>query len=369
MCKKGRKIKIQPYLWHILVNLADRSLWRRRLQQKEKVDVVFISNFRDDAERQKYLIHSQIGSEFIDGFRINMGEVYGRLKIINTDTHELLTTKGRRKAKKQFLSATQWAVNNGAKVVLLAASTKRLFGRDAKELKEKFPNVVFTIGDNGTAHLLLTDTLRIIERNAISTEHSQIVILGAYGILGEAMVEALTFRGYKVIAVGDNVARLIELEKKYGVETSSAMENLENIDLVVACTHKKELQLNGEIIRKIKSKERKLVVVDVAEPANLSEEEYQQNREYVVRQDAGNAYSKDIRYVLGAFSYKKLSLSKGVLFGCFAEAMAIGSTIKTYNHVENDWFEVNSSNIKSMAKMFDEVGIDVPTPQCFGELV
>ena len=69
-------LKIQPYLWHILVNLADKSQWRRRLK-KEKVDVVFISNFRDDAERQKYLICSQIGSEFIDGFRINMGEVNG----------------------------------------------------------------------------------------------------------------------------------------------------------------------------------------------------------------------------------------------------------------------------------------------------
>ena len=188
-------LKIQPYLWHILVNLADKSQWRRRVQ-KEKVDVVFISNFRDDAERQKYLIHSQIGSEFIDGFRINMGEVYGRLKIINTDTYELLTTKGRRKAKKQFLSATKWAVDNGAKVVLLAASTKRLFGREAKELKEKFPNVVFTIGDNGTAHLLICDTLNAIETKGISKEQGKIVVLGAYGILGEAMVEALTFKGY-----------------------------------------------------------------------------------------------------------------------------------------------------------------------------
>ena len=343
-------IKISPYLWHILVNLADKSQWKRRLQQKEKVDVVFISNFRDDAERQKYLIRSQIGSKFIDGFRINMGEVYGRLKIINTDTYELLTTKGRRKAKQQFLSATGWAVKNGAKVVLLAASTKRLFGRDAKELKEKFPSTIFTIGDNGTVHLLLTDTLRAIERNDISKENGQIAVLGAYGILGEAMVEALSVRGYRVIAVGDNISTLAELK---------------NIDLVVACTHKKELQLTGEIIRTIKPKDKKLIVLDVAEPANLSKEEYQKNREFVIRQDAGNAYSKDISYVLGAFSYKKLSLSKGVVFGCFAEAMAIAS-----NHYEKrDWFEINNSNIEVIAKMFDEVGITVPTPQCFGNKI
>jgi len=344
-------LKIQPYLWHILVNLADKSQWRRRLK-KEKVDVVFISNFRDDAERQKYLIHAQIGSEFIDGFRINMGEVYGRLKIINTDTHELLTPKGRRKAKKQFLSATGWAVDNGAKVVLLAASTKRLFGRDAKELKEKFPNTIFTIGDNGTAHLLICDTLNAIETNGISKEQGKIVILGAYGILGEAMVEALSCRGYRVIAVGDNISTLAKLK---------------NIELVVACTHKKELQLTGEIIQRIKPKEKKLVVIDVAEPANLSKEEYQKNREFVIRQDAGNAYSKDISYVLGAFSYKKLSLSKGVVFGCFAEAMAIAFMMKTHDDTKRDWFEVNGENIEVVAKVFDEIGIKTPENRCFGE--
>jgi len=331
--------------------------------------VVFISNFRDNSERQKYLIRSQIGSEFIDGFRINMGEVYGRLKIINTDTHELLTTKGRRKAKKQFLSATKWAVDNGAKVVLLAASTKRLFGREAKELKEKFPNIVFTIGDNGTAHLLICDTLNAIERNGISKEQGKIVVLGAYGILGEAMVEALSSWNYKIIAVGDNVTRLQEIEKRYEVEINTTINNLTNVDLVVACTHKKELQLNGNIIQAIRPKERKLIIIDVAEPANLSKEEYRKNREFVIRQDAGNAYSKDISYVLGAFSYKKLSLSKGVIFGCFAEAMAIASIIKNDEYISKNWFEVNSINMKSIANVFDNLNIDVPTPRCFGELV
>ena len=147
------------------------------------------------------------------------------------------------------------------------------------------------------------------------------------------------------------------------------MQSLKNIDLVVACTHKQELQLTGEIIQKIKPKEQKLVVIDVAEPANLSKEEYRKNREFVIRQDAGNAYSKDISYVLGAFSYKKLSLSKGVVFGCFAEAMAMASTIKKDEYISKNWFEVKSSNMESIANVFDNLNIDVPTPKCFGELV
>jgi len=298
-----------------------------------------------------------------------MGEVYGRLKIINTDTHELLTTKGRRKAKQQFLSATRWAVDNGAKVVLLAASTKRLFGRDAKELKEKFPNVIFTIGDNGTAHLLMEDTFNAIEKNGISKEGGKIVVLGAYGILGEAMIEALSVRGYKVIAVGDNENRLEKIAQKYNVEIALSLNVLIDVDLVVACTHKKEMQLSAKLVEKIKIKNKKLIVIDVAEPANLAKDEYLKCKESLIRQDAGNAYSSDISYVLGALSYKKLFLSKGVVFGCFAEAMAITFMINKDKYVDRNWFEVNSSNIKSVQDMFDELSMVVPTPQCFGEKI
>ena len=329
--------------------------------------MVFISNFRDDAERKKYLIRSQVGSEFIDGFRINMSGVYGRLKIINTDTHELLTTKGRRKAKKQFLSATKWAVDNGAKVVLLAASTKRLFGRDAKELKEKFPNTIFTIGDNGTAHLLLLDTLEAIKRVGLTKEKATIVVLGATGILGKIMVELLSQKGYTVVAVSNNMERLENLQEKYKVKTCASLEALKEVDLLVACTHKKGMLLTKNSILSMKRKDSKLVVVDVAEPANLSEEIYAENKMMVTRQDAGNAYSKNISFVLGALSYKKLSLSKGVIFGCFAEAMTIAWAMKN-NHNTN-WFNVSVENMEMIASYFEELDISNPSPRCFGELV
>ena len=360
---------MESYLWHLLILFADTTLWKRKILKKERVDVVFISNFRDDDERKKYLLYSQKNAPFIDGFRMTLGDVYGRLKIINSDTHELLTIKGRRKAKKQFVLATQWAVNNGAKVVLLAASTKRLFGRDAKELKEKFPNIIFTIGDNGTAHLLMEDTFQAIEENGISKDRMKIVVLGAYGILGEAMVEALLMRDYTIIAVGDNLSRLEMIRKYHDVEITTEIESLENIDLIVACTHKKELQLTGAIIEKIKPKERQLIVIDVAEPANLTKEVYEKNRDLVIRQDAGNGYSKNINYILGALSYKKLSLSKGVLFGCFAEAMALGESLKSNRYQDENWFEVNSYNIEIVANMFTELNIKIPKIRCFGEIL
>jgi len=360
---------MESYLWYLLVLFADTTLWKRKILKRERVDVVFISNFRDDKERKKYLLYSQKNAPFIDGFRMTLGDIYGRLKIINTDTYELLTTKGRRKAKEQFVLATQWAVDNGAEVILLAASTKRLFGRDAKELKEKFPNTIFTIGDNGTAHLLMEDTFRAIEKNGISKEKGKIAVLGAYGILGKVMVETLLVEGYSVVAVGDNVSRLETMQNDYYIEITTKLESLKNIDLVVACTHKKELQLTGEIIEKIKLKERKLIVIDVAEPANLTKEVYEGNRDLVIRQDAGNGYSKNINYILGALSYKKLSLSKGVLFGCFSEAMALGKFFKSNCYKDENWFEVNRLNISRVAEMFDEVEITLPTPQSFGEIL
>lgn len=354
------------YLWHILIFFADTTLWKRRLKREEQVDVVFISNFRDENERKKYMLRSQRASDFIDGVRINMGDVYGRLKIINTDTQELLTTTGRRKAKQQFISATQWAVNNGAKVVLLSASTKRLFGRNAKELKEKFPNIIFTIGDNGTAHLLIEDTVNAIKRYNISKEHGRVVVLGVSGILGEAVVEFLSSQKYDVIGVGDNTTRLQLIQKKYAIEISESIETLRNIDIVIACTHKKKMQLNTELIQKVKVKNRKLIVVDVAEPSNLLRDEYLKCQNLVIRQDAGNAYSKQIKYTLGSLSYGKITLSKGIAFGCFTEAMAVAWAIKSNQYMDRNWFEVNHSNIKFISKLFREIGVITPIPKCFG---
>jgi hypothetical protein len=141
---------------------------------------------------------------------------------------------------------------------------------------------------------------------------------------------------------------------------------------VVACTHSEEAKLTLESIDYLRREHRKLLVVDVAEPANLDAQTFAQCAQSVVRQDAGNGYSKHLHYVLGRWSWGKLHLARGITFGCFAEALALYHVIfRQHDHVafKRDWFEINAFNSCLVQEAFEELSIGLPQPHCFGQTV
>ena len=147
-------------LWRALNHIADwRAHWRY-LTGRPAIDVVIITNIRDEKERRLFWGNRAPACGHSDGARIYLNDVAARIRGLYVTAEELMSKQGRQLAKRQFISAVQWADRRGAKVVLLAASTKRLFGRDGAELKAMFPHMLFTIGDNGTALLLCQDCLR-----------------------------------------------------------------------------------------------------------------------------------------------------------------------------------------------------------------
>ena len=78
----------------------------------------------------------------------------GRTRILDLTTEDHITPEGRRQPSEQFVSAATWVEERGAKVILLAAGTKRLFWENGAELKRIFPEVLITISDNGTMIVL-----------------------------------------------------------------------------------------------------------------------------------------------------------------------------------------------------------------------
>jgi len=260
--------------------------------------------------------------------------VAGRTRALDITTEDLATSDGRKKAKKCFISATQWAKDNGAKVILLAAGTKHLFGKDGARLKELFPGLIFTIGDNGTFFLLLGETLRALREAGLETGYCRIGVLGPYGFLGEMMIQALKNKGYYIIGAGPNISALKRIGEKHGIATCQTFAQMGKVDAVIACTHSEKIRLNVDNIELIRKPNKKLLVVDVAEPSNLKYREFQKCKGVVIRQDAGNAYNPKLKYVLGAVSYRMFRLTQGVAFGCFAEAMSIAVALKRGEEVK-----------------------------------
>ncbi|MDD5291107.1 MAG: hypothetical protein PHZ04_03250 [Patescibacteria group bacterium] len=357
--------------WRAGVAIADWRTHLRKRMGKPIIDVVFITNMRDGVDRKKYLGLWHPASGHFNGPRYWLGNVSGRTRALDIVPEELMSIPGRDRARGYFLNAVVWSQKRGAKVILLAAGLKRILGRNTGQiLRERFPGITFTIGDNGTAFNLIQEIFRALEKANLKSESSRIGVLGPSGFLGRVAVNFLRARGYEVIGLGTDSARLVQTEEDFRIETCMSFSEMGKVDAVIACTHHEDSRLSLEAIAFIRKTGKKLLVIDVAEPYNLTEEVFRACQGRVIRLDAGNAYSPRLEYVLGAISYRMFRLTKGVVFGCFAEAMAIASALNTRSEVKKiDWFTVSQVNMGIITGIFKEVRFSVPSPRCFGEPV
>lgn len=360
-----------PTVWRSLLAAADWRCHLRRITDRPALDVVFVTNLRDEAERQRFFTPGAALDRHASGPRMHLGPVAGAIRGINVTAAEILDRDGRRRARSVFMDAVRWAQDQGARTVLLAASTKRLFGRDGHELKERFPGMLFTIGDNGTAWLLCRDVERAARLSGFnSLREARVLVVGAYGILGTAVSRHLQAQGCQVAGWGANTAQLEELSSRTGLPVCMNLETAGHFDIVVTCTHSDSSRLTAAQVELLRTPGRRLVVVDVAEPANLDAATLAQCAGQVIRQDAGNAHSPQLQYVLGELSHAKLHLPRGTVFGCFAEAMALHHAVYLEHHVpvlQHDWFQVNPAQMRLVAQAFDDLQLGLPEPHCFGQ--
>lgn len=342
--------------------------WRtllRFLSGRPSIDVVFITNMRDEVDRKRFLGSWVPPEGHFNGPRYWFKGVAARTRALNVTAKDLVTHAGRREAKKQFLAAVQWAQQKGARVILLAAGTKRLFGRHGEELRRRFPDMFFTIGDNGTASLLEQETLRAMRSAGLYPGFSRICVIGPTGILGRAIAARCEALGYAVVGLCSSMERV----SGCAIEAYTSFTEVGKVDAVVACSHLEAVSLSPDVVRLLKREKRKLLVIDVAEPSNMSHATYEECRHLVVRQDAGNAYSPDLKYVLGAVSYRLFRMTQGVAFGCFAEALAIGAELSAGHAIDFDGLAVSDENTRMARRLLERYGFGVPTPRCFGTAV
>lgn len=363
---------LRANLWRTLCRLADwRAHWRY-LNGCPVIDVAIITNVRDEEERHLFWGGRRPARGHSNGARIYLNDVAGRVRGLDVTAAELLTREGRARGRELFIDAVRWAESRGARVVLLAASTKRLFGRDGAMLKTMFPNMVFTIGDNGTALLLCHDVQRALDNAGLDTR-ARVLVVGPYGILGTETTQFLLAQGYRVAGFGATPARLEEFGRRFpGVHLFHDIRLVGDVDAVVCCTHSPDAKLNAATVESLRRRGRKLLVVDVAEPANLDQAEYGRCHRLVVRQDAGNAHSPLLHFVLGAISSRMLKLAPQSVFGCFAESLALFHAIyreRQHRRLNQDWFDVNRGNMAALAEAFQSVSVIASPPHCFGQPV
>ena len=339
-------------LYRMIAVILDWRCHLRVLSGQGKYDVAFINNLENDLQKQ-FLGIFRKKKEIAYCLRFSLGKSLCRSLLINCSAHELARTKSRLLAKQYTQAAVATAVRDGARIILFAASTKRLFSEsELAEIKRNHPSVIFTIGDNGTALALLADVLHAIKLRGIKA-NSRVAILGPNGFLGEVTAKFLQSLGYN---------NLLLLSS--GMETPFA--NISGVELIVACSHHARLRLTAAILERI-SCEKGAFVIDVCRPSNLSKNEFLKCRN-IARQDSGMVHNADMRYVfpLGAlFVLHRLGIPTRIMYGCYCEAMAL-STLPQEGLRNFDFLSVNDESMRFMERAFTLAGFAVSPVHNYG---
>lgn len=379
-----------------------------------KLDYLFFSNLLDNKSKNDFKISQ--GNPILYSFYKPVFVEYnnsslGSLIALNNFPEDCISKNGIIKARKQFLQALKYSVENfKVNVVLLAASTKRLFGKEIElrvnwdghldnsgfTLRELYPEILFTNGDNGTAAILDMEVDAILEKIKLSSENidsckflnydhtcSGSIIINGLGLLGTNTLKHLIekqFCDYQVIVISNHTKELDEIIGKSNVSVFTHINEIENhccmgyknnIKLIVNCTHHPNQIITSNSINHIQNGQT-IHVIDVAVPYGFPEEEFNKCQN-VIRQDGGNAYIENGLNFW--FNPEICGLTENVLYGCFAETVAISSYLKENpEEIENirklDLFNVNKETKNFVKELFKKYGIGIaPVPFNFNKRI
>jgi hypothetical protein len=331
----------------------------------------------------------------------------GSTIMLNSHPDEFICKNGIIKARIQFLHALKYAVENlKVKIVLLAASTKRLFGKEIElkvnwdgkvvdngfTLRELYPDILFTNGDNGTSVILDMEiednlkNLKIDKENPIicdcypkEKKCSGAVIINGLGLLGTNSLKHMVDKHFcdnQVIVISNHTKELDEIIGKSNIAVYSHINEIQNhpclkisnnVKMIINCTHHPSQIITAESISKIQNGQN-IHVIDVAVPYGFPEEEYNKCKN-VTRQDGGNAFiEKGLEFY---FNPELCGLTENVLYGCFAETVVLSAFLKENPDKEEylksfDYFNVNETTKNFVKELFDKNNIGIsPKPYNF----
>lgn len=360
-------------LFHFLIRLFD---WRRRVNERQGraiIDVAFISNFREENGDVLYAGYGGKYRKYLPAVsqwtRIYFRNMSTMLFVVGSTAKEVLGgAHGKQRARNQFLSAVEESIQDGARVVLFASALKRLWSEQTFR-KEVFPKygdrILFTIGDNLTSIILCKEIERVIRMTGL--KRPRVLVIGPSGFLGGEATTYLLSNGYETLGLAASNERVTATAERFGIRIHTDFREVGMVDLVVAASHFDSVRLTSENIDLIRRPEKKLVVIDPSEPYNLDKETYRVCRKKVIRVDV-NAYSSELRFVLGWIASRNLRLTPGSLWACFCEAIILRAEMESDTDVsETDWMSVNKKAKAILLKYYDKYFGLAPTPLCFGK--
>ena len=293
--------------------------------------------------------------------KTDMGRIFGELIMVGIKSADI--KKKITETQRLVIKAAKTEISKGAKIILLAANLKAIFGRGEKgrkKLKKLFPNTLFLLGDNLVVYFILQQIKNIFKEKGLNPKTAKILIVAPRGLIASNLIEPLRNIGVRNIIgmlnpeKGEQSSRLIG--EKLKIETITSFNDISNVDIVLACGSQECYRLNEDNIKQIKTSS-KLIVLDPSEPQNITDEVMKRCSGILHYIRAGNGYNEKMNYVLKNKAAELLGLKNHITWGCFSETMCLSYLLKKYpNLIQENWFGVFQDKIKLIGETATQLG-------------
>lgn len=218
-----------------------------------------------DEKTKKEIPKSWIHNNLIVFPEINVNESKGYLTALMLTAKQIMELP-REISKKNILNAALYVQNElDVDLIQLGALTTSVTDGGVWITKQKEYTGYVNHGDSYTAAVTCQTVLKALNFFNKKSTDQVLAIVGAYGVIGEAVSKILVPQFKHSILVGRREEKLQELKKllKGNFETTTDLET-NNADIVVTATSHPMALLNSNHLKE------NAIIVDVSQPPNLS---------------------------------------------------------------------------------------------------
>lgn len=342
---------------------------------EKRCQLVFITNTRNDSDLPLYKKHPLYGKDFIKpdiynwksfSYISSNGDViYGTIILIGSNAEEI-TKGGRQKAVEQTWQAINYAKDVlGVSVIGFGINTKTLI--KPQELPK---DVIFTHGDSLTVGASLQQLKNAVDKCEINLnlKETNILILGAYGMIGEAITKNLAKSNCSLSLVGRNLEKLNILNKEIGDKGkiySDLNEVKTKIDVVITATNHPGALLKEDDAERIGPN---LLIFDPAQPPNVSYEVCKKFKGQLIRIDGAIMNHPNMRYDDGESG--AIGFDPKEFPACLGETMVIATAFFDSEErikIEKNNFmgEVSEKNVLILSNLAKKYGFEISPFTCY----
>ena len=290
-----------------------------------------------------------IGKKYIVSPEIDIKGTKGHLIILKKTAKEIMSPP-KEEIRQVILDAALYAQNElGINLIQLGALTTSVTSGGNWIVKQPEYKGYITHGDSYTAAVTCKAAKKIIEIKKRKNKDLCLAIVGAYGIIGEAISKELVPFFSNSTLIGPRIEKLEELTKKINgsYKITTDLETI-NADIIITATNHPAALLKSEHLKE------KSIVVDVSQPPNLSIEVCKKRAD-VIRVDGG--------IVDFPFDYQIPGLPKGKILACIAELIMQALEDEKKNHITS----IDMEHLKRTDKWAKKYGFELKELTNFGQ--